>query len=171
MHLDLLSLLIHTFSILSLQLKKLRLHNESVIDLSNANPTRGHKEVRKSTSHIRVTTRYSDQQGSKSPQNPCQVQSPDNIGNLKYTGVETMSFSLSLCVCVYVCVVFPFILDVRLVDVPAGVTKEEGHTRFLIRLPSAAVLAFIFLARRIQVSLSLVDREKSEFGVLIITNY
>ena len=36
-------------------------------------------------------------------------------------------------------------------DVPAGVTEEEGHTRFLIHLPSAAVLAFIFLARRIQV--------------------
>ena len=29
-----------------------------------------------------VTTRYSDQQGSKSRQNPCQVQPPENIGNL-----------------------------------------------------------------------------------------
>ena len=29
---------------------------------------------------------------------------------------------------VCVCVVFPFILDVRLVDVPAGVTQEEGRT-------------------------------------------
>ena len=27
-----------------------------------------------------------------------------------------------------VCVVVPFILDVRFVDVPAGVTQEEGHT-------------------------------------------
>ena len=27
-----------------------------------------------------------------------------------------------------VCVVIPFILDVRLVDVPGGVTQEEGHT-------------------------------------------
>ena len=35
-------------------------------------------------------------------------------------------------VCMYV--VFPFILDVRLVDVPAGVTQEEGHTGFLIHL-------------------------------------
>ena len=60
-----------------------------------------------------------------------------------------------MCVCV--CVVIPFILDVRLVDVPAGVTQEEGQTGFL-HLPSA-VLAFIFLARRIQPSLSLVDRE------------
>ena len=49
----------------------------------------------------------------------------------------------------YVCVVIPFILDVRLVDVPAGVTQEEGHTGFLIHLPSA-VLDLIFLARRIQ---------------------
>ena len=55
---------------------------------------------------------------------------------------------------VSVCVVIPFILDIRLVDVPAGVTLEE---RFL-HLPSAA-LALIFLARRIQPFLSLVDRE------------
>ena len=43
-------------------------------------------------------------------------------------------------------------------DVPAGVTKEEGHTGFLIHLPSA-VRTLIFLARRIQPFLSLVDRE------------
>ena len=42
-------------------------------------------------------------------------------------------------------------------DVPAGVTQKEGHTGFLY-LPSA-VLAFIFLARRTQPFLSLVDRE------------
>ena len=29
---------------------------------------------------------------------------------------------------VCVCVVIPFILDVRLVYVPAGVTQEKGHT-------------------------------------------
>ena len=56
-----------------------------------------------------------------------------------------------------VCVVIPFILDVRLVDVPAGVTQEEGYTGFL-HLPSA-VFALIFLARRTQPSLSLVDCE------------
>ena len=56
-----------------------------------------------------------------------------------------------------VCAVIPIILDVRLVDAPAGVTYEEGHTGFL-RLPSA-VLAFIFIATRIQSLLSLVDRE------------
>ena len=55
-------------------------------------------------------------------------------------------------------VVIPFILDVRLVDVPAGVTQEEGHTGFLIYLLSA-VLALIYIAIRIQSSLVLVDRE------------
>ena len=43
-------------------------------------------------------------------------------------------------------------------DVPAGATLEEGHTGFLIHLPSA-VHAFIFLARKIQPFLSLVDGE------------
>ena len=50
-------------------------------------------------------------------------------------------------------------------DVPAGVTQEEGHTGFSIHL--SAVLALIFLARRIQPFLSLVDREV-EFCVLTI---
>ena len=62
--------------------------------------------------------------------------------------------------CVRVCVFFPYILDIKL-DVPAGVTQEEGHTGFLIHLLSA-VRALIFLARRIQPFVSLVDRgEKS----------
>ena len=43
-------------------------------------------------------------------------------------------------------------------DVPAGVTQEEGHTGFLIHLLSA-VRALIFLARRTQPFLSLVDHE------------
>ena len=64
----LLLLLIHTFSVLSLQLKKPRRHNKSAIDLSNVNPACGHKEVRRSTGRIMVTTRYSDQQGSTSRQ-------------------------------------------------------------------------------------------------------
>ena len=51
-------------------------------------------------------------------------------------------------------------------DVPAGVTQEEGHTGFLSPLLSA-VRALIFLARRIQPFLSLVDREV-EFCVLTI---
>ena len=51
-------------------------------------------------------------------------------------------------------------------DVPAGVTQKEGHTGFHIHLLSA-VHALIFLARRIQPFLSLVDREV-EFCVLTI---
>ena len=71
---------------------------------------------------------------------------------------------LASTMCVCVCVVIPFILDVRFVDVPAGV-REEGQKGFL-HLPSA-VLALLFLARRIQPLLSLVDREV-EFCVLTI---
>ena len=54
-------------------------------------------------------------------------------------------------------------------DVTAGVTQEEGHTGFFIHLLSA-VRAFIFLARRIQPFLSLVDREV-EFCVLTIPSF
>ena len=50
-------------------------------------------------------------------------------------------------------------------DVPAGVTQEEGHTGFLVHLLSA-VRALIFLVRRIQPLLSLVDRE----GRILCTN-
>ena len=72
-----------------------------------------------------------------------------------------------LIVCVCVCVFFPFILHrSSSLDVPAGVTQEQGHTGFLIHLLSA-VRALIFLARRIQPFLSLVDREV-EFCVLTI---
>ena len=63
-------------------MKKIRRHHKSAIDLSNANPTHGYKEVRTSTGHSMLTTRYSDQQRSKLPQNPCQVQPSQNIGNL-----------------------------------------------------------------------------------------
>ena len=63
------NMLIHTFSVLSLQLNKIRQRNKSAIDLSHANPACGHEEVGRSTGHlIMVTTRYSDQQGSKSRQ-------------------------------------------------------------------------------------------------------
>ena len=51
-------------------------------------------------------------------------------------------------------------------DIPAGVTQEEGHIGFLIHLLSG-VRALIFLARRIQPFLSLVDREV-KFCVLTI---
>ena len=57
---------------------------------------------------------------------------------------------LYVCVCVFF---FPFILDVKFVG-----STSRGHTGFLIHL-SSAVRAFIFLARRIQMFLSLVERE------------
>ena len=60
--------------------------------------------------------------------------------------------------CCCVCVLSSHFLDVRFVDVPAGVTQEEGHTGFLNHLPSA-VLGLNFLARRIQSFISPVDRE------------
>ena len=64
------------------------------------------------------------------------------------------------CACVF-CVFFPFILDIKFVG-----RTSRGHTGFLIHLLSA-VCALIFLARRIQPFLSLVDREV-EFCVLTI---
>ena len=60
-------------------------------------------------------------------------------------------------VCVFVFSSYSFWTSSSL-DVPAGVTQEESHTGFLIRLLSA-VRALIFLARRIQPFLSLVDCE------------
>ena len=63
------------------------------------------------------------------------------------------------------CVVIPCTVDVRFVDVPAGVTQEEGHTGFF-RL-SSALLVLIFLAIRMRPFLSLVDREV-KFCVLTI---
>ena len=55
-----------------------------------------------------------------------------------------------VCVCV---LSSQFILDVKFIG-----STSRRHTRFLIHLPSA-VLALIFLARRIQPFLSLVNRE------------
>ena len=69
--------------------------------------------------------------------------------------IERRDRAFCVCVCVYV--VIPMIMDISLVDVPAGVTQEEGHTGSL-HLPSA-VLALILLAKIIQPFLSLVDRE------------
>ena len=73
-----------------------------------------------------------------------------------------------MCVCVCVCVFSSHLFwTSSSLDVPAGVIQEEGHTGFLTHLPSSAVHAFIFLARRIQPFLSLVDPEV-EFCVLTI---
>ena len=68
---------------------------------------------------------------------------------------------LRVCVCVFSS---PLFWTSSSLDVPAGVTQEEGHTGFLTHLP-LAVHAFIFLAKRIHQFLSLVDRE-IEFCVL-----
>ena len=61
----------------------------------------------------------------------------------------------NVCVCVFSSL--PFWTSSSL-DVPAGVTQEEGRTGFSIHLLSA-VRALIFLARKIQPFLSLVDCE------------
>ena len=65
-----------------------------------------------------------------------------------YNKVTNPTFHI--CVCVFSS--HPFWTSSSL-DVPAGVTQEEGHTGFLIHLLSA-VRALIFLARRIQPFLS-----------------
>ena len=79
------------------------------MDLSNVNPSlaRGHKEVRRSTGHIMVTTRYTNQRvciqiESKSLSCP----TPENIENLSSAsrrclfGHEPVStVVLSVCVC------------------------------------------------------------------------
>ena len=75
----------------------------------------------------------------------------------------TTDETYSVCVCVFSSHSF---WTSSSLDVPAGVTQEEGHTGFFIHLLSA-VRALIFLARRIQLFLSLVDREV-EFCVLTI---
>ena len=76
---------------------------------------------------------------------------------------DTVRYNVCVCVCVCVFSSHSFWTSM---DVPAGVTQEEGNTGFSIHLLSA-VLALIFLARRIQPFLSLVDREV-EFCVLTI---
>ena len=84
-----------------------------------------------------------------------------HYAKLSLSNAARLSFS-DLCVC-FVFSSHPFWTSSSL-DVPAGVTQEEGHTGFLVHLPSA-VRALIFVARRIQPFLSLVDREV-EFCVL-----
>ena len=66
-----------------------------------------------------------------------------------------------MCVCVFCSHSF---WTSSSLDVPAGVTQEEGHTGFLTHLLSA-VRALLFLARKIQPFFSLVDREV-EFRIL-----
>ena len=68
----------------------------------------------------------------------------------------SMILATKTCVCF-----FPFILDIKFVE-----RTSRGYTEFFFHLLSA-VRALIFLARRIQPFLSLVDR-KVEFCVLTI---
>ena len=84
-------------------------------------------------------------------------------GHLHWVVLHNFIGYNTVCVCVFSS--HPFWTSSSL-DVPAGVTQEEGHTGFLVHLLSA-VRALIFLARRIQPFLSLVDREV-EFCVLTI---
>ena len=86
---------------------------------------------------------------------------PKRFDNFPFNSVDAQVYHIMICVCVFSS--HPFWTSSSL-DVPAGVTQEEGHTGFLIHLPSA-VRALIFVARRIQPFLSLVDREV-EFCVL-----
>ena len=84
------------------------------------------------------------------------------IGEQNIRGAEHKFFTAMIRGTTFTLLVFvaiPFILDVRRVDAPAGVTQEDGHTGFL-HFPSA-VLAFIFIARRIQPSFFLVGRESN----------
>ena len=77
------------------------------------------------------------------------------------TTVVVLYCTVLYCVCVFSSHSF---WTSSSLDVPAGATQEEGHTGFLIHLLSV-VRALIFLARRIQPFLALVDREV-EFCVL-----
>ena len=79
----------------------------------------------------------------------------ENTDQLEATPKQTET----QCVCVFSSHSF---LTPSSLDVPARVSQDEGHTGFFIQ-----VRALIVLARRIQLFLSLVDREV-EFCVVTI---
>ena len=94
-----------------------------------------------------------------------------NILHIRLPSIITLPFTCVNSVdgvheCVCMCFLPAHFGHPSSLDVPAGVTEERGHTGFLIHFLSA-VRALIFLARRIQPFLSLVDREV-EFCVLTI---
>ena len=95
---------------------------------------------------------------------PCSADHESSrIGNLtRLIHILAIYTQYGMCDHTYVCIVCVFsshsFWTSSSLDVPAGVTQEEDHTRFLIHLLSA-VRALIFLARRIQPFLSLVDRD------------
>ena len=86
-----------------------------------------------------------------------------NIGSTVYNTREKPIVMLCVCVCVF----FPFILDIKFVGrTSRGHTGGRSHR--ISHPPSfCGACALIFLARRIQPFLSLVDREV-EFCVLTI---
>ena len=63
-----------------------------------------------------------------------------------------------VCMCVFF-VFFPSILDIKFVGRTSRGVTQEGHAGFLIQHLLSAVRALVFLARRMQPFLSLVDRE------------
>ena len=100
--------------------------------------------------------------------NPCQVRHhprtsetyrQDNVFNYQ---LEQLLYIV--CVCVFSSHSF---WTSSSLDVPAGVTQEKGHTEFFLIHLLSEVRALIFLARRIQPFLSLVDCEV-EFCLLTI---
>ena len=103
------------------------------------------------------------------PGAPCASLSASFIISVYPRSASSEPTYVYVCVCMYVCMYVCMFLCVCVVfsshsfwtssslDVPAGVTQEEGHTGFLTHL--SAVRALIFLARRIQPCLSLVDCE------------
>ena len=95
------------------------------------------------------------------PAIPSHLSPPYSAIPLDTNDAKDLQKNYGVCVCVFSSHSFWTSMDV-----PAGVTQEEGNTGFSIHLLSA-VLALIFLARRIQPFLSLVDRE-IEFCVLTI---
>ena len=92
---------------------------------------------------VRVTTRTDNSHAT--PEYP-KIQ---NVSARMTDLLELVRLRACMCGCFFF---FPFILDVRLVG-----RTSRGHTEFLFHLPSA-VIALIFLARRIQPFFSLVDR-------------
>ena len=82
------------------------------------------------------------------------------LARMTQTFLFLVDRDVEFCVCMCVCVFSSHssCWTSSSLDIPAGVTQEEGHTGFFIHLPSA-LRALIFIARRIQPFLSLVDRE------------
>ena len=99
---------------------------------------------------------------------------PCSAATCRHGNLIRLIHTLAICMCdhtyiVCVCVFssHSFWTSSSLDVIPAGVTQEKGRTGFFIHL-SSAVRALIFLARRIQPFLSLVDREVVFYALLTI---